>query len=149
MSNSIDTRAGIPAYAELRALSNFSFLKGASWPEELVGRAKALGYGAIAVCDECSMAGAVRAHVASKEHDLKVLHGSQFQVVCDAPFTLVVIARNIEGYGNLCEFITSLRRSAEKGTYRLELGAIEPSALADCVVLVSPDRESTDAQLET
>lgn len=149
MSNSIDTRAGIPAYAELRALSNFSFLKGASWPEELVKRAKALGYSAIAVCDECSMAGAVRAHVASKEHDLKVLHGSQFQVVCDAPFTLVVIARNIEGYGNLCEFITSLRRSAEKGTYRLELDAIEPSALADCVVLVSPARESTDAQLET
>lgn len=149
MSNSIDTRAGIPAYAELRALSNFSFLKGASWPEELVERAKALGYSAIAVCDECSMAGAVRAHVASKEHDLKVLHGSQFQVVCDAPFTLVVIARNIEGYGNLCEFITSLRRSAEKGTYRLELDAIEPSTLADCVVLVSPDRESTDAQLET
>lgn len=144
-----DMRAGIPLYAELRSLSNFSFLKGASWPEELVERAKALGYSAIAVCDECSMAGAVRAHVAGKEHDLKVLHGSQFQVACDAPFTFTVIACNIEGYGNLCEFITALRRSSEKGTYRLELDAIEPDDLRDCVVLVSPDRESTDAQLET
>lgn len=143
-----DPRAGIPRYAELRSLSNFSFLKGASWPEELVERAKAQGYSALAVCDECSMAGAVRAHVAGKEQGLKVLHGSQFQVACDSPFTLVVIACNLEGYGNLCEFITGLRRTAQKGTYRLGLDAIEPSALAECLVLVSPDRESTDAQLE-
>ncbi|RCW69529.1 error-prone DNA polymerase [Pseudorhodoferax soli] len=144
-----DGRAGIPPYAELRALSNFSFLKGASWPEELIERAKKLGYSAIAVCDECSMAGAVRAHVEGKDQDLKVIHGSQFKVTCDAPFTLNVLACNIEGYGNLCQFITALRRTAEKGTYRLVLDAIEPTALADCVVLVSPDRECTDAQLET
>ncbi|HVR51833.1 MAG TPA: PHP domain-containing protein, partial [Pseudorhodoferax sp.] len=143
-----DRRAGIPEYAELRALSNFSFLKGASWPEELVERAKKLGYSALAVCDECSMAGAVRAHVEGKEQGLKVIHGSQFTVVCDAPFTFVVLACNLEGYGNLCQFITALRRTAEKGTYRLVLDAIEAAALADCVVLVSPDRESTDAQLE-
>lgn len=143
-----DGRAGIPEYAELRALSNFTFLKGASWPEELVERAKKLGYSAIAVCDECSMAGAVRAHVEGKEQGLKVIHGSQFAVTCDAPFTLVVLACNLEGYGNLCQFITGLRRTAKKGTYHLELDAIEPEALADCLVLVSPDRESTDAQLE-
>ena len=144
-----DGRAGIPPYAELRALSNFSFLKGASWPEELVERAKKLGYSAISVCDECSMAGAVRAHTEGKEQSLKVIHGSQFAVACDAPFTLVVLACNIDGYGNLCQFITALRRTAEKGTYRLALDAIDPASLADCVVLVSPDRESTDAQLET
>lgn len=144
-----DGRAGIPPYAELRALSNFSFLKGASWPEELVERAKKLGYSAIAVCDECSMAGAVRAHTEGKEQGLKVIHGSQFAVACDAPFTLVLLACNIDGYGNLCQFITALRRTAEKGTYRLALDAIDPASLADCVVLVSPNRESTDAQLET
>jgi error-prone DNA polymerase len=144
-----DPRAGIPPYAELRSLSNFSFLKGASWPEELVERAKQLGYSAIAVCDECSMAGAVRAHTEGKEQGVHVIHGSQFAVECDSPFTLVVLACNIEGYGNLCEFITGLRRSAAKGTYRLMIDAIDPAALADCVVLVSPDRASTDDQLET
>jgi error-prone DNA polymerase len=144
-----DARAGIPPYAELRALSNFSFLKGASWPEELVERAKQLGYNAIAVCDECSMAGAVRAHVAGKEQGMHVIHGSQFAVACDSPFTFIVLACTLDGYGNLCEFITDLRRRSAKGTYHLALDAIEPSALADCLVLVSPDRESTDAQLET
>ena len=144
-----DPRAGIPQYAELRSLSNFSFLKGASWPEELVERAKQLGYSAIAVCDECSMAGAVRAHTEGKEQGVHVIHGSQFAVDCDSPFTLIVLACNIEGYGNLCEFITGLRRSAAKGTYHLTIDAIDPAALADCVVLVSPDRESTDDQLET
>jgi error-prone DNA polymerase len=144
-----DPRAGIPPYAELRSLSNFSFLKGASWPEELVERAKQLGYSAIAVCDECSMAGAVRAHTEGKDQGVHVIHGSQFAVECDSPFTLVVLACNIEGYGNLCEFITGLRRSAAKGTYRLTIDAIDPAALADCVVLVSPDRASTDDQLET
>ena len=91
-----DGRAGIPEYAELRALSNFSFLKGASWPEELVERAKKLGYSALAVCDECSMAGAVRAHVEGKEQGLKVIHGSQFTVACDAPLTFVVLACNVQ-----------------------------------------------------
>lgn len=144
-------RTGIPAYAELRCLSNFSFLKGASWPEELLERAKALGYSALALTDECSMAGAVRADVEAKERGLKLLHGSQFTVEGEtlfAPFTLVELACNLQGYGNLCEFITSLRRSSKKGSYRLERAAINPQALADCVVLVSPDRESTDAQLE-
>ena len=57
----------VPAFAELWCLSNFSFLRGASQPEELVARAKHLGYAALALCDECSMAGMVRAHVAAKE----------------------------------------------------------------------------------
>jgi error-prone DNA polymerase len=144
-----DPRAGIPQYAELRALSNFSFLKGASWPEELVERAKQLGYSAIAICDECSMASAVRAHTEGKEQGVHVIHGSQFAVDCDSPFTLIVLACNIEGYGNLCEFITGLRRTAAKGTYNLTIDGVDPAALADCVVLVSPDRESTDDQLET
>ena len=57
----------VPAFAELWCLSNFSFLRGASKPEELVARAKHLGYAALALSDECSMAGMVRAHVAAKE----------------------------------------------------------------------------------
>lgn len=146
---STDQRTGIPGYAELRCMSNFSFLKSASWPEELVERAQKLGYSALAVCDECSMAGAVRAHVEAKERGLQIIHGSQFAVDCDAPFTFIVLACNLKGYGDLCAFITALRRSSEKGSYHLRLDAIDPDALQDCVILVSPDRNSTDAQLET
>ena len=138
----------VPHYAELRCLSNFSFLRGASGPDELVARAKQLGYSALTIADECSMAGVVRAHVAAKEHELKLLIGSQFRVQCDAPFTLVVIACDLNGYGNLCEFITKLRRSAPKGTYCLTLDDIDPEELVGCVVVASPDRESTSAQLE-
>ena len=141
MTQSLAT--AIPAYAELRCSTNFSFLRGASWPEELVERAKQLGYAALAVTDECSMAGVVRAHVAAKEHRLKLLIGSQFAVQSDSPFTLVVLACNRNGYGNLCEFITKLRRSAQKGTYELTVDAIDARELEDCVVLASPDREAT------
>ncbi|MDO9132204.1 MAG: error-prone DNA polymerase [Hydrogenophaga sp.] len=140
---------GIPHYAELRCLSNFSFLRGASRPEELVERAQALGYSALALTDECSLAGIVRAHVAAKEQSLKLLVGSQFQVQCDAPFTLVVLATNLNGYGNLCEFITRLRRTAPKGTYRLTLNAISADALADCLVIAVPQRGSTQAQMDS
>ena len=140
---------GIPSYAELLCLSNFSFLRGASRPEELVERAQALGYTALALTDECSLAGIVRAHVAAKEHGLKLLVGSQFQVQCDAPFTLVVLAINLNGYGNLCEFITRLRRTAPKGTYRLTLKHISADALADCLVIAVPQRGSTQAQMDS
>ena len=111
----------IPQYAELWCLSNFSFLRGASRPEELVERAHALGYAALALTDECSLAGVVRAHVAAKELGLKLLLGAQFEVQCDTPFTLVLIARNLEGYGNISEFITSLRRASAKGTYEHQM----------------------------
>jgi error-prone DNA polymerase len=140
---------GIPPYAELRCLSNFSFLRGASKPEELVERAQALGYSALALTDECSLAGIVRAHVAAKKQGLKLLVGSQFEVQCDAPFTLVVLATNLNGYGNLCEFITRLRRTAPKGTYRLVLKHINADALADCLVIAVPQRGSTQAQMDT
>ncbi len=140
---------GIPSYAELLCLSNFSFLRGASRPEELVERAQALGYTALALTDECSLAGIVRAHVAAKEQGLKLLVGSQFQVQCDAPFTLVVLATNLNGYGNLCEFITRLRRTAPKGTYRLTLKHISADALADCLVIAVPQRGSTQAQMDS
>ncbi len=139
--------AALPDYAELRCLSNFSFLKGASRPEELVERARKLGYAALAITDECSMAGIVRAHVAAKEQDLKLLVGSQFRVQCDSPFMLVVLACNLNGYGNLCEFITRLRRAAAKGTYNLHLHDIDAAELVDCVVLASPSRTSTAEQL--
>ncbi|MBC7705202.1 MAG: error-prone DNA polymerase [Rhodoferax sp.] len=138
----------VAAYAELWCLSNFTFLRGASRPEELVARARQLGYEALAVADECSMAGIVRAHVAAKEQGLKLLVGSQFRVDCEAPFTFIVLACDMQGYGNLCQFITWLRRTSEKGTYHLARDDIVPDELSRCVVLAAPDRNSSTEQLE-
>jgi error-prone DNA polymerase len=141
--------ADLPPYAELRCVSNFSFLCGASWPQELVERAHQLGYSAIAITDECSVAGVVRAHAEAKERGIKLLVGSQFQVACDFPFTLVVLACNIHGYGNLCQFISRLRRAAKKGSYRLDIEDIAPDALNDCVVIACPQRHAkADALLK-
>lgn len=134
-------------YAELRALSNYSFLTGASHPAELVAQAKELGYSALAVVDECSLAGVVRAHVAAKEVGLKLLVGSQFRVQCSSPFTLVVLATNRLGYGNLCQFITDLRRTSPKGTYNLRLEDIRPEALDSCVVIACPQRSCSADQV--
>src|SRR5258707_10559488 len=72
--------AYLPDYAELHCLSNFSFLRGASHPEELIERAAALGYQALALTDECSLAGVVRAHGAAKEHGLKLIVGTEIAV---------------------------------------------------------------------
>ncbi len=143
---------GLPAYAELRCVSTFSFLLGASQPEELIERAKAMGYSALALTDECSMAGIVRAHVAAQRVGLKLLVGSQFRVDVQegdesGPFNLVVLACNLNGYGNLCEFITALRRNAPKGTYGLRLQDLATAVLDDCVVVASPLRSATPAQL--
>ena len=140
--------SALPHYAELRCCSNFSFLRGASHPEELVARAHALGYTALALTDECSMAGVVRAYVAAKSHGLKLLVGSQFRVQAEAPFTLVLLACNAQGYGNLCEFITRLRRSAPKGSYRLDWARIDSAALADCLAIAVPSPQATQAQTD-
>jgi error-prone DNA polymerase len=64
-------------YAELHCLSNFSFLRGASHPRELVQTAAELGYAGLAITDECSVAGVVRAHTAAKELPLELVVGSE------------------------------------------------------------------------
>jgi error-prone DNA polymerase len=118
--------AVLPAYAELHCLSSFSFQRGASQPEELVERAAALGYSALAITDECSVAGVVRAHGEARKRGLKLLLGAEFRVALEpgAPvhagsFTAVVLAHDLLGWGNLCEFITVARRCAPKGQYQL------------------------------
>ena len=103
-----------PAYAELHCLSNFSFLRGASHAEELVAQAKELGYTALAITDECSLAGVVRAHSAAKKvGGVKLLIGAEFTLDCG--LRLVLIARNRAGYGRLSRLITRGRRAAREG----------------------------------
>ena len=105
------------AYAELHCLSNFTFLRGASHPAELVERAAALGYTALALTDECSVAGIVRAHVAARRHRLRLLIGSEF-TLADG-LRLVVLAADREGYAALCALITRGRRAVDKGSYHV------------------------------
>ena len=126
-------------YAELHALTNFSFLRGASHPEELVETAAGLGYAALAITDECTVSGVVRAHVAAKEHGLdKLIIGSEFRL--DTGLKLVVLARNRAGYGELCSLITRGRRAAEKGSYRVAADDFS-AGLPNCLVLWFPDNQ--------
>ena len=107
---------GLPPYAELHCRTNFSFQVGASHAEELVARAHALGYTALAITDECSVAGLVRAHAEAKKLGLKLLAGSEFMLDGgDGRFRLIALAHNLKGWGALCEFITAGRRAAPKG----------------------------------
>ncbi|MBY5991933.1 error-prone DNA polymerase [Ferrimonas balearica] len=119
-------------FAQLRAASNYSFLQGASHPEELVARASALGYQALALTDECSLAGVVKAHVAAKEQGLTLLIGSEFAL---AEHRLVLLAMNRTGYGELSALITTARRRCDKGQYALTWADLDQP---HCLLLWAP-----------
>lgn len=133
--------APLPGYAELHCLSNFSFQRGASHPKELVARAAQLGYQALALTDECSVAGVVRAWEAAKECGLHLIVGSEFVW---GDLRLVALARDAQGWGNLCEFITAARAVAPKGQYHLGPGS-PFSLLQGCELLLAPCRERMGA----
>jgi error-prone DNA polymerase len=141
---------GLPDYAELHCVSNFTFLRGASHPEELVERAAQLGYSALALTDECSFAGVVRAHTEAKKLGLHLIIGSHFQLLHEdgrPAFSLILLAMNREGYGNLCELITLARTRSGKGTYRLtpsdlaqpEEALIHLQGMPDCLAILTPE----------
>ncbi|MFM8415606.1 MAG: error-prone DNA polymerase, partial [Planctomycetota bacterium] len=103
-----------PRYAELHCTSNFSFLQGASHPEELVARAAELGYEALAITDRATLTGIVRAHGAAKQSGLKLVIGAHLEPIDAAP--LVVWAADAVGYANLCRLLThGYARAAEAG----------------------------------
>ncbi|WP_284690669.1 error-prone DNA polymerase [Agrilutibacter terrestris] len=106
----------LPAYAELHCLSNFSFQRGASDARELFERAKQQGYAALAITDECSMAGIVRALEAAEATDLKLVVGSELRI--EGGPRLVLLAETLAGYQRLCQLITLARRRTDKGAYR-------------------------------
>lgn len=107
----------VPVYAELHCLSNFSFLRGASSAIELFQRAQQLGYDALAITDDCSLAGIVRAHEAAEKTGLRLIVGAEFTLIEGTRLVLLVIDHG--GYTNLCRIITQGRRAAPKGRYRL------------------------------
>ena len=162
----LPSKALSPRYAELHCRSNFSFLTGASHPKELVARALQLGYGALAITDECSLSGVVHAFEEAQRCGLHLIVGATMWVgaaegSADAdpptmsPMRLVLLAQTRAGYGHLSEWITLARRRAGKGHYHAYRSDIEaaPSAssqanvpdgpalagLPGCLALLSPN----------
>jgi len=132
--------ASLPDYAELHCLSNFSFLRGASHPHELAERAHALGYRALALTDECSLAGAVRAHQAAHECGLQLIFGTEVVV---AGSKLVLLASDRRSYGAISGLITAGRRRARKGSYSLNSTDLEPLQGTGTLVLWVPGEDSS------
>ena len=126
-------------YAELHAISNFSFLRGASHPGELVRRAAELGYAAIALTDECSLAGVVRAHLAAREHGIPLIVGTEFHL--REGIHLVLLAPDREAYGDLASLISRGRRRSAKGGYDLGLADLAPYAKR-CLAIWRPAADS-------
>ncbi|MCG5077221.1 error-prone DNA polymerase [Paraburkholderia tagetis] len=150
---------GLPAYAELECASNFSFLRGASHADDIAARAAQLGYAAIAVTDECSLAGVVRAHVEAKNAGIPFIVGSKFALTnADGSHALrlTALAMTREGYGNLSELITLARMRADKGRYRLATRDLDhPEAshghlkgLPDCIAILIPAYPANEARLD-
>ncbi|MBK6728117.1 MAG: error-prone DNA polymerase [Xanthomonadales bacterium] len=127
-----------PAYAELHCLSNFTFLRGASSAIELFRRAQRMGYTALAITDECSLAGIVRAHEAAEKTGLKLIVGAEFTLVEGTRLVLLVIDH--DGYTNLCRIITQGRRASPKGSYRLARADLEGRG-DGLIALLLPDAE--------
>jgi len=104
-------------YAELHCLSNFSFQRGASGAKELFERAKQHGYQALAITDECTLAGIVRAWQAARDAELPLIIGSE--ITLENGPKVVLLVENLQGYQALCRLITQGRRRSKKGEYRL------------------------------
>ncbi|MFK3736395.1 error-prone DNA polymerase [Massilia sp. TN1-12] len=149
MPNDPPSAQGLPAYAELFCLSNFSFLQGASHAEELVARAVELGYAALALTDECSLAGVVRAHAEAKRAGLPFIVGAHFHLVQpdgSPALSMILLAQNRNGYGNLCELVTLGRTRSEKGSYLLRPADLDAppdhlshlAGMPDCLAILLP-----------
>lgn len=144
----------LPHYAELYCQTNFSFLHGASHAEELIARAVKLNYQALAITDECSLAGVVRAHEEALKHDFPLIIGSVFQLEASslepqlAQMRIIALVQNRDGYGNLCELISLARMRANvvKGSYLLTPEDLSDppqdlqhiAGLPDCLLILVP-----------
>lgn len=123
------------AFAELHCKSNFSFLYGASHPEELVAQAAELGYRGIAITDECSLAGVVKAHMEAKKRGIHLVIGAEFLLT--EGIKIVMLAPHRGAYGQLSTLISRARKHSEKGSYRLSIDDLS-WGVAECFVLWVP-----------
>src|SRR5262245_22004165 len=105
------------AYAELQAVSNFSFLRGASHASELILRTRELGLAAIGIADHNTLAGVVRAHGAARQAKIRLVVGARLDFA-DAP-SLLAYPTDRAAYGRLAQLLTDGKRRARKGECRL------------------------------
>ena len=110
-------RSGWAGYVELQTTTNFSFLRGASHPDELVEQAAFLGYHTIAITDRNTVAGVVRAHAAGKKKDIRVIPGCRLDLL-DGP-SLLAYPTTIKAWANLCSLLSTGNLRAEKGECHL------------------------------
>lgn len=132
-------------YAELLCVSNFSFQYGASHPRELFERAYEVGYSALAITDECSLAGIVRAYEASEVTGIPLIIGSHFRF--EEGDRVALLAPSQEAYTQLCELISKARRRSEKGAYSLSRTDFD-AAISETIALWLPGREIHRADAE-
>lgn len=135
-------------FAELHCLSHFSFLRGASSPQQLVEQAHALGYQAIAITDECSFSGIVKAHVAAKALDIQLVIGSEFYVddgVDKKSCHLVLLASCRQAYSEISLLISKARRRSPKGEYQLSLADLQ-FGTQHCLAIFRPNHSGSRNQ---
>ena len=126
-----------PGYAELQVTSNFSFLRGASHPQELVHEAARLGLNALALVDRNTLAGVVRAHMAAKRCGIDFIAGCRLDVE-DGP-SLLCYPTDRNAYGRLCELLTLGKRRAEKGACHLTLEDVYAHAGGQIFIILAPE----------
>jgi error-prone DNA polymerase len=129
-------RMNVPGYAELHCLSDFSFGRGASSAGELFERAHRQGYHALAITDECSLAGIVRALEASRATGVRMIVGAEF-ALADGP-KLVLLVEDREGYTSLCRLVTRGRRRSAKGEYQVLRADLDADPLPGLLALWIP-----------
>ena len=129
------------AYVELQVTTNFSFLRGASHPEELVATAKELGLQALAITDRNSLAGVVRAHNAAKQAGLRLIIGCRLDLT--EGLSVLCYPQDRAAYGRLCQLLTRGKRAAPKGDCYLSLDDLSEFVESQCLVVIAPDK--TDA----
>jgi error-prone DNA polymerase len=153
-------KADPPPYAELHCRSNFTFLQGASLPEEMVASAAEKRFSALALTDEASLSGVVRAHIEARERGIHFIVGSELQLITaggTAFARVVLLARDRRGYGNLSELITLARRRTAKGSYAAHVADIEGktakaphlAGMPGCLILLLPEKDATEERIFT
>src|SRR5690606_2944955 len=128
-------------YTELQVTTNFSFLRGASHPEELIGEAAALGYTSIAVTDRNTLAGIVRAHAAAKQLGIRLIPGCRLDLT-DGP-SLLMYPMNLAGYSRLTNLLTTGNLRTEKAKCELYRSDVYTHAAGSKFVVVPPDLNRT------
>ena len=130
-------------FSALCCLSNFTFLKGASHPQELIEQAHALGYSSLAITDECSLAGVVKAHIKAKQLDFHLIIGSHF--ILSNGYKIIALTPNKKAYSELSGFISLARSRSEKGEYTAHLDDLR-FRLQHCLIIWQADFYQRDSQ---